>query len=103
MNKKIDFRKIGIAILGLFAILTALMRGSDIFPMPENTQTEQSTAQVVDTNTNVEVVEFDLNKKEETGEKDHTKPRNVEDDSNPGNQRLTYGGKDLILTKHAKC
>ncbi len=35
MNSKLDYRKIGLAIAGIFAIIFGLMRGSDLFPMPE--------------------------------------------------------------------
>lgn len=42
MNNKVDYRKIGIAIAGIIAIIFGLMRGSDLFPIPEkSTQTEQ--------------------------------------------------------------
>lgn len=35
MNNKVDYRKIGIAIAGIIAIIFGLMKGSDLFPLPE--------------------------------------------------------------------
>lgn len=91
MNGKFDVKKIGILILGLVAIFMMWTKGSD-----EITETDTKS-------TNTEIVDFDVDNTENEGEKDNLKPRNVEDDSDPGNQRITYDGKDLILTKHAKC
>lgn len=94
-----DFKKIGLAILALIAIVVGLMRNSDTTTTVENQATEQTTEQ----NSNTQVVDFELNTDEKTTEKDNLQPRNVEDDSDPGNQRITYEGKEVILTKHAKC
>lgn len=43
MNNKVDYRKIGIAIAGIIAIVFGLMKGSDLFPLPE--KPEESTKQ----------------------------------------------------------
>lgn len=94
-----DFKKIGLAILALIAIVVGLMRNSDTTTTVENQATEQTTEQ----NSNTQVVDFELNTDEKTTEKDNLQPRNVEDDSDPGNQRITYEDKEVILTKHAKC
>ena len=125
MNGKVDFRKIGVAVVGVIAVIFGLMKGSDIFPIPETSQTEQTAQQTAEQNNSSEqstqVVDFELDdsespeviveKKETTKEEVEKvteqevkpKPKNVTDDSKPGNQRLTYEGKNLILTKHAKC
>ena len=50
-------------------------------------------------NKNTKIVEFNNNSETE----ENLKPRQVTDDEKNGNQRLTYGGKELILTRHAKC
>ncbi|MFK7947640.1 MAG: DUF4258 domain-containing protein [Saprospiraceae bacterium] len=123
MNKKLDFRKIGMAIVGIIAVIFGLMKGSDVFPVPETTteqtaQTEETAQQVIAEKENsTEIVDFEVNEptevvetvEENQDEKDKketeepVKPKNVTDDSKPGNQRLTYEGKDLILTRHAEC
>lgn len=94
--------------------------------------TEQVTEQMNENEVTSQVVEFDLDntqeaeiendakveieptpkptpkevvkeQKKETVKPKPTKPKSSTDDSNPGNQRLTYEGKELILTYHAKC
>lgn len=94
-----DFKKIGIGIVALIAIVVGLMRNSDTTTTVENQETAQTTEQ----NENTQVVDFELDNTEKEDGKDNLTPRNVEDDSDPGNQRITYEGKDLILTNHAKC
>lgn len=128
MNNKLDFRKIGIAIVGIIAVIFGLMKGSDVFPVTETeqiqqTQTQQETSETnVEQETSTQIVDFEIDKEAKPTEqevenqveqeakqevkpetKPEAKPRNTTDDSKPGNQRLTYEGKDLILTRHAKC
>lgn len=105
MNNKLDYRKIGIAVVGIIAVIFGLMKGSDVFPLPEaeNTSTEQHVATE---NESKQIVDFDINsptEQVEENKKEDINPQPNTDDSQPGNQRLTYEGKDLILTKHAKC
>lgn len=108
MNNKLDFRKIGMAIVGIIAVIFGLMKGSDVFPVPEveNEQAEQTTQQTIsDKEENTQIVDFNVNEATEESQETEqaVKPKNVTDDSQPGNQRLTYEGKDLILTRHAEC
>lgn len=125
MNNKLDFRKIGVAIVGIIAVIFGLMKGSDVFPVPETKteQAQQTTQQVIsDTEENTQIVDFGIEEeddvtettqettKTETAKKEAkedskkvVQPKNVTDNTQPGNQRLTYEGKDLILTRHAKC
>ena len=98
MNGKLDFKKIGIAIVAIVAIVSGLMRNLDTSTTTEKEQTQQTTAE----NESTQTVDFELNNEETAGKKDNLQPRNVEDDSDPGNQRITYEGKEVILTKHAK-
>jgi hypothetical protein len=99
MNGKLNFKKIGIAIVAIVAIVSGLMRNLDTSTTTEKKQTQQAIAE----NKNTQTVDFELNNERKSGEKDNLQPRNVEDDSNPDNQRITYEGKEVILTKHAKC
>jgi hypothetical protein len=98
-SKYMDLKKIGVAVVALIAISVGLIRNSDTTTTAENQQTGQTNEQ----NSNTEVVDFKLNNEETTVEKDNLTPRNDEDKSNPGNQRITYEGKNVILTRHAKC
>lgn len=125
-----DIKKIGMAILGIIAVAFGLMKGTDVLPTTEDGQTQQMIEQSVEQETSsTQIVEFETTSseeemkdndakpsKEETKDsettvtpepkkenKKTTKPKSNTDDSKPGNQRLTYEGKDLILTHHAKC
>jgi hypothetical protein len=95
----LDFKKIGIAIVAVIAIVTGLMRNLNTSTTIENQQTQVITEDDSDT----QIVDFELDNNEKETKKDNLQPRNVEDDSDPGNQRITYEGKNLILTNHAKC
>lgn len=102
--KNLDLKKIAIAIAGLFAVVMGLMKGSDFFPTPEKETVQQVENQEITTNNtenNTEIVEFETTNS--NGEETDLKPGQVTDDTKTGNQRLTYDGKDLILTRHAKC
>lgn len=105
MKNKLDFRKIGIAIVGIIAVIFGLMKGSDVLPIPETNQTEQTQEDTKEDNT--QIIDFEINDNDVISQEEEieqtVQPKNVTDDSQPGNQRLTYEGKDLILTKHAKC
>lgn len=127
-----NLKKIGAAVLGIIAVVFGLMKGTDALPTAEDETTAQATEQVTEqmneNEVTSQVVEFDLDntqeaeiendakveieptpkevvkeQKKETVKPKPTKPKSSTDDSNPGNQRLTYEGKELILTYHAKC
>ena len=51
MNNKVDYRKIGIAIAGIIAIIFGLMKGSDLFPLP-NKPAESTIQSTSDTSLN---------------------------------------------------
>ena len=103
MNHKLNLRKIGVAILGIITVILGLMKGNEIFPEPniENKQAEQATQQTIsDKEKNTQIVDFNASDNNRATEK---AKENVTDDSQPDNQRLTYEGKTLILTRHAEC
>ncbi len=109
MKGKIDFKKIAIGLAGILVIIFSFFKNGnqDTSPTTETTQIEQPTEQIVDNNQNnknTEVVDFETNTTVTTTTNDDNKtPRQVTDDVPTGNQRLTYEGKDLVLTNHAKC
>lgn len=86
------FKQIAIIIAGLFAIAMGLMKGSAIFPMPEDAAQQAENQEVKSEKS--EVVDF---------ETEASKPRQITDDEDAGEERLTYNGKELIFTHHAKC
>ena len=69
-----NFKKIGVPILALIAIVVGLMRNLDTTTIVGNQVTEQTTEQ----NSNTEVVDFELNNEKTGGKKDNLQPRNVE-------------------------
>lgn len=93
-----NFKKIAIGVVGLFVIVMGLMKGSDSLPTNDKEAIQQVENQNL-TDSNSEIVEFDI----DTKEAEDLTPREVTDETEPGNQRLTYDGKELILTRHAKC
>ena len=99
--QKLNSKQIIIGVLGIIAIIVGFLKNSDTNPSEEiKDNTEQFDNQSISDN-NSEIVDFNTNEK--IDETDKQKPGQVTDDSNVGNQRLTYNGKELILTYHAKC
>jgi hypothetical protein len=92
--KNLNFKQIAIGIVGLIAIVMGLMKS----PTTEN-ETVQQIENQESIESNTEIVEFNNQPESE----DNLQPRQVTDDTEPGNQTLTYDGKELILTHHAKC
>ncbi len=88
--QKLSAKQIVVGVLGIIAIIMGLFKNADTENVGENNSNKE----------NQEIVDFNSNSDKET---DTNKPGQVTDNTDAGNQRLTYDGKDLILTRHAKC
>lgn len=108
------FKGIAMSILAVIAAILGITKGPEIVEDMTQTTAEQETVttprkQTANQEREGQTVDFkttttkDQPVAQRETEEEKATPRQVTDDADVGEQILTYHGKDVILTRHAKC